>query len=153
MVKLQLDHRNIIFGLEADSRDGCIRNIVDVMARNGYVGTDYADHVIARENKYPTGLPTEGAVTAIPHAAQGTVYRTGMALAILAKPVYFHNMADPSQRLPVEIVCVLANVDPDQQLSDLRRLMACFSEEERLLALRAATRPEQVAEILAAAED
>lgn len=150
---LELDKKNVIIGLEAQDRDDCIRKIVAHMAENGYVGLDYADAVIERENKYPTGLPTEGVVTAIPHANCGTVHITGMALAVLTRPVGFYNMADSSELLQAEIVCVIANTDANQQLSTLRQLMTCFSEEELLLKIKAAQTAEEIIEILANAEE
>ncbi|MBR5559338.1 MAG: PTS sugar transporter subunit IIA [Oscillospiraceae bacterium] len=150
---LELDKRNVILGLEASDRDDCIRKIVAHMAENGYVGLDYADAVIERENKYPTGLPTEGVVTAIPHANCGTVHITGMALAVLTHPVGFYNMADSSELLKPEIVCVIANTDASQQLSTLRQLMTCFSEEELLLKIKAAATAEEIIDILANAEE
>ena len=150
---IELDKKNVIIGLEADDRDDCIRKIVARMAENGYVGLDYADAVIERENKYPTGLPTEGVVTAIPHASCGTVHITGMALAVLAHPVGFYNMADSSELLQPEIVCVIANTDANQQLSTLRHLMTCFSEEELLLKIKAAQTAEEIIDILVNAEE
>jgi len=150
---LELEKKNVIIGLEAQDRDDCIRKIVARMAENGYVSLDYADAVIERENKYPTGLPTEGVITAIPHANCGTVHITGMALAVLTHPVGFYNMADSSELLQAEIVCVIANTDANQQLSTLRQLMTCFSEEELLLKIKAAQTAEEIIEILANAEE
>jgi len=145
---VELDPKNIVFGLEADSRDDAIRKLCGVMERNGYLGPDYAGFVIERENKYPTGLPTEGVVTAIPHANKGTVLHTGIGMAILKHPVGFYNIADHSDLLQAELIFVLANVDPDKQLGDLQSLMGCFSHAELLREMRAAAAPEQVIEIL-----
>ncbi len=146
---VELDARNIIFGLEADSNDDCIRKIVDVMAQNGFVDPEYADYAIEREKTYPTGLPTDQVITAIPHAAKGKVYKSGIGMAIMKKPVGFYNMADHSDLLMAELVFVLANEDPDKQLGDLRNLMRCFSNGDLLVELKNSTTPEQVIDILA----
>ncbi len=147
-----LDEKNILLEMQADNRDDCIRKIVARMAENGYVGLDYAEHVIAREEQYPTGLPTEGVIVAIPHSNKGTVQHTGIGMAVLQNPVGFYNMADKQELLQAEMVFVLANSDPEKQLDDLRRLMECFSEEETLLAMRAAKSPSEIVKIMASVE-
>jgi len=131
-----LEEKNIRLGLSAKSRDDCIRKICAVMIENGYVGDDYADAVIERENDYPTGLPTEGVIIAIPHANKGTVHRPSIGAAILKSPVGFYNMVDPEELLMAEIVFVLANLDPEKQLQDLSKLMECFSDTELLKNIR-----------------
>ena len=147
-----LDEKNVILGLEAQDRDDCIRKIAAVMEKNGYIGSDYADEAIARENQYPTGLPTDGVIVAIPHANKGTVHHTGIGMTVLTKPVLFHNMADHSQELEAEMVFLLANTDPDKQLDDLRKLMECFSEEELLLKMKNAREPKDILDVFAQME-
>jgi len=142
-----LDERNILLGLVADSRDDCIRKICAAMVKNGYIGEDYAEAVITRENEFPTGLPTEGAIVAIPHSNQGQVFRTGAAVAVLKSPVGFYNMVDPESLLMAEIVFILANSDPDKQLDDLRDLMDCLSDSEMLISIRDADTASEIAEI------
>ena len=146
------DAKNIRLGVEADSRDDCIRKICAVMAENGYVGNDYADAVIERENEFPTGLPTEGTLVAIPHSNKGTVFHTGVGVAVLKSPVGFKNMVDPDSILMVEIVFVLCNSDPDKQLDDLRSLMDCLSEAELLKNIRNSKSEAEVADLLQSCE-
>ncbi len=150
---VELDKRNIIFDLEADNSDDCIRKIVAVMAENGFVDADYAERAIEREKRYPTGLPTDGVITAIPHAAEGTVHKSGIGMAIMQKPVGFYNMADHEDLLMAELVFVLANENPDKQLGDLQSLMRCFSKEELLIEMKNAKTPEQVIDIFARMEN
>jgi len=144
---LHIDEKNIRLGLIAEDRDDCIRKICAVMAGNGYVGGDYADAVIEREKMYPTGLPTEGTIVAIPHAAEGEVLRTGVGIAVLESPVGFYNIADPEELLMAEVVFVLANFEPGKQLDDLRSLMECLSEPEMLKGIRYAACASEIVEI------
>ena len=142
-----IDEKNICLGLEADDRDDCIRKICAIMAKNGYIGDDYADAVIARENEYPTGLPTEGPLVAIPHALQGTVFKTGAGIAVLTSPVGFYNIAEPEELLMVEVVFVLANFEPEKQLNDLKLLMECCSDREMLEGIRNAKSESEIVEL------
>jgi PTS system galactitol-specific IIA component len=131
-----LDEKNICLNLAADDRDDCIRKICDMMVENGYVGRDYADAVIVRENEYPTGLPTEGCIVAIPHSNKGEVFQTGVGIAVLQEAVGFYNMEEPEELLMAEIVFILANSDPQKQLDDLGKIMGCFSDAEMLRKIR-----------------
>ncbi|MDR1579863.1 MAG: PTS sugar transporter subunit IIA [Synergistaceae bacterium] len=146
---LSLTAENVIINLEAQSREDVIRAIVDVMAANGCVSQDYCGDVAAREEKYPTGLPTDGVRVAIPHGFSCSyVLKPAIGFASLAKPVAFRNMADRDEELPVEIVFLLANTDADEQVNDLSRLMGIFSEGEALVRLREAKRAEDVVSIM-----
>lgn len=145
---LALDTANIIFDMDAADRDDCIKQLAALMQRNGYIGEDYVDCVIQRENEYPTGLPTDGVQVAIPHSNKGTVYKTGIGVAVLKSPVSFFNMVDKSEALNVELVFMIANTDPDKQLSDLRKLMCCFSEECTLVDMKKATTADEIVKII-----
>lgn len=145
---LTLDTRNIIFNMDAKDRDDCIRKLAALMCQNGYIGEDYAEYVIQREKEYPTGLPTEGIQVAIPHANKGTVYNTGIGIALLNKPICFYNMADGDEALDVEMVFMIANTDPDKQLKDLSKLMCCFSEECTLKNIKNAPTAEEIVNII-----
>lgn len=74
---ITLDRDLIVMDLQAENKETVIRAVVDKMVEMGYVGPDYYDEVIAREKDYPTGLPSEGVMTAVPHAFCSTVKRPG----------------------------------------------------------------------------
>lgn len=123
-----LNRENILLDVEAADWQTVIRKAVSCLAENGYVEPRYADDVIAREREYPTGLPTEEVITALPHANSDAVRKTGVCVIRLAKPVAFRNMGDPDEILQAELVFVLANAaGADAHLEDLQELMDCFS--------------------------
>jgi galactitol PTS system EIIA component len=134
--------------LSATDKQDVIHRLARVLEIQGYVSADYAELVMAREEKYPTGLPTEGVAVAIPHAGVESVFSTSIAVGVLEHPVNFGNMQNPEEELPVKLVFLLANKNTDEQLNHLKRLMECFSEPQLLKDLCCATSEQAVAEIL-----
>lgn len=146
---ITLDRDLIVMDLQAENKETVIRAVVDKMVEMGYVGPDYYDEVIAREKDYPTGLPSEGVMTAVPHAFCSTVKKTGIGIAQLRTPVLFQNASDYSEELPVKLVFVMANAQGEgEHLSGLQDLMDVFCKKQMLLDLYASKTPEQFMEIM-----
>ena len=144
----------ILMKLEAGSREDAIIKLCDVLEREGYIGSSYCEEVIKREEEYPTGLPSEGVVAAIPHAFSDDCKKTGTAVGILSSPVQFRNIADFDEILDVELVFLLANASGDNEhLDALQELMGCMSRPEMLKAIKCASSADEVCDILAHAED
>lgn len=124
---LCFDERNILLEIQAADCEAVIRMLARRLEETGYVDSGYADAVLAREREYPTGLPTDDVITALPHASYSGIYKTGVAVARLKEPVTFCNMADGSEELPVRLVFLLASASGgDAHLEDLQELMGCF---------------------------
>lgn len=145
---LNFDERNIIVNLQAENSKEAIEKLVKLMERNGYVKKEYYDNVVAREQKFPTGLPTEGVRVAIPHANSDAIILSGVAVALLQKPVVFNNMANPDEEIDVEIVFLIANANENEQAKDLQTLMKCFSDGETLSKIYSSTTSYEVVEVL-----
>lgn len=129
--------RNLIFlHQEAASREEIIGRLASALQEQGYIGPDYLDAVLAREEEFPTGLPSEGVYVAIPHAFCGDVRKTGVAAAVLDTPVDFVNMGDEDEILPCSMVFLMCNAEgADSHIDDLQEMMGMFSEPELLVKL------------------
>lgn len=146
---ISVDENLILLHQEAADRTEIITRLAGLMQERGYAGPEYLQEVLDREEKYPTGLPSEGVTVAIPHAASDDVKRTGLAAAVLDHPVSFLNMGDRDETLPVEIVFLLANASgADAHLDSLQELMNCMSSSRLLCDLKAAETPAEFARIL-----
>lgn len=146
---ITLDQDLILMDLQAENKETVIRAVVDQMVEKGYVEPSYYDEVIKREKDYPTGLPSEGVMTAVPHAFCSTVKKTGIGVAVLRTPVLFQNASDYSEELPVSLVFVMANAQGEEEhLSGLQDLMGVFCKKQMLLDLYASKTPEQFIEIM-----
>ena len=119
----------------------------------GCIGDTYCRDVLAREREYPTGLPSEGVTAAIPHAYSEDVRETAVAIAVLREPVMFRNIADYDEELPVSLVFLLANgTGEGEHMDSLQELMDSMSRPTLLLAVKNASGPEEIQEILAHVE-
>lgn len=145
---LKFDEKNIIINLQAEDRREVIEKLVKLMELNGNVKKEYYDDVMAREKQFPTGLPTEGVKVAIPHANSEAIVSSGVAVALLEKPVIFNNMGKPEEEIDTHIVFLIANANKSEQAKDLQILMECFSDEEALSKIHSSTTPYEVVKVL-----
>jgi PTS system galactitol-specific IIA component len=146
----RLDPEAIVLGIDAETREEVIRLLAGRLERLGYVRSTYADAVLARENKMPTGLPIgREANIAVPHTDPEHVIKAGVALATLARPVFFANMEDPDDEVPVGLVFMLAINDKDRQIDMLQQIMEIIQSPEAIDALAGARTADEVFEILA----
>lgn len=131
--------------ISATSSKEVIHFLAGKLYEQGFVSADYGDMTFKRELDHPTGLPTKPFCIAFPHADSHGVFRSALAVAILSKPVKFKNMADPDEDLNVEIVLMLANKSPEEQIETLRNLSLLFGQPDKLSALRDQKSPGQAA--------
>jgi len=133
----------------ADDAEDVLHALADVLYADGATRETYFDAMYEREKAFPTGLPTEGVKVAIPHADVEHVNYSAFAIATLAEPVKFGEMGGaPDDLLDVEIVMMLANADPDEQVKTLRRMVDMFDEPATLQALMESGSPAQIVAIL-----
>jgi len=133
---VQFQESFVIAGLEAEDSDQVINQLANCLYKEGLVSEDYGKATILREIEHPTGLPTRPFPIAFPHADAQGVNESALAVASMKKPVKFKNMADPDEELEVEIVIMLANKSPEEQIDTLRNLAELFGEPDKLAELK-----------------
>jgi PTS system galactitol-specific IIA component len=147
---ISVTEENVLINIEAATAEEVIRILNGLLVQRGCVKAEYAELLIEREGKYPTGLPTEGVKVAIPHAfaENGEVLIPAIACATLARPVVFKNMADPDDPLEAGIVFLLALKGEHESAKDLDRVMSVFSDADLLARLYAAKSGAEFAELM-----
>jgi len=133
---LQFNEDLVLIDFDAADSTTVIKAMSDRLYARGFVSELYGQQTISREEKHPTGLPTEPFCIAFPHADAEGVNVSSLAVAILRNPVVFKNMADPDEDLLVYIVLLLANKKPEEQIETLRKLAILFGQPEKLSELR-----------------
>lgn len=136
----------MLLNYEAPDADAVINALSERLHAYGAVTEDYGQETINREKAHPTGLPTKPFAIAFPHAEAEGVHQSSLAVATLNSPVSFLNMGDPDEELTVEIVFLLANKEPEEQVQALRQLALIFSDTEKLLHVRELTSELQAVE-------
>ncbi len=142
---LEFNESLIAFDLQAKNAKEVIDLLSGSMYAQGLVTAEYGTQTWARELEHPTGLPTKPFCIAFPHADAEGVHRSALGVAVMHQPVQFQNMADPDESLDVELIFMLANRDPEEQIQTLRNLAMLFGQPEKLVELRDQTTLQGVA--------
>ncbi|UDN59781.1 PTS sugar transporter subunit IIA [Clostridioides sp. ES-S-0010-02] len=138
----------ISLGLEANDYESIIRELGNKMYQKKYVKNTYINAVLKREKTLPTGLNIGEMCVAIPHTDSQHVNESNVAVGILKNPVKFNSMIDPTDKLDVELVFLLAVKNPDSQVKLLKDLMSVFQNIKLLRDIKNASTKEEVAELL-----
>lgn len=133
---LEFNESLIAFDIQAKNAKEVIDLLSGSMYAQGLVSAEYGAQTWARELEHPTGLPTKPFCIAFPHADAQGVNRSALGVAVMHQPVKFQNMADPDESLDVELIFMLANRDPEEQIQTLRNLAVLFGQPEKLVELR-----------------
>ncbi|HLB73678.1 MAG TPA: HPr family phosphocarrier protein [Sedimentisphaerales bacterium] len=146
---LFLDKELILVGLDVATAEEAIRLLADKMISHGYVKSSFTKAVLKREAAFPTGLPTETPV-GLPHTDIEHCLKPGISLGILAQPVEFRMMGDPTQNVNVRLVFLLSVIVPQEQVKVLRRLIDFCQQSALLQSLIDSQTPAEALNILKA---
>jgi PTS system galactitol-specific IIA component len=127
-----------------ENKEEVIRFLAEQLKQKGYVHETFADAVVEREEKYPTGLYLGRINVAIPHTDTKHVKQSGVAILTLDNPVIFNKMDDPSQTIPVLIIFLLAVSEPKEYTKFLARLVGSFSDKVFIQKIYDASSPWQL---------
>lgn len=141
---LQFTEACVVVDVVARDAEEVIQMLADRLHEQGWVSDQYGWDTILREREHPTGLPTQPICIAFPHAGAEGVIESSLAVAALRESVVFKNMGDPDEDLQVELVFMLANKSPEEQIQTLRNLALLFGEGEKLSELRALITPAEI---------
>ena len=138
----------IRLNLEAETSEEALRTLAQVFVDNGVAKDSYPDAIVAREQKYPTGLPATAFDIAVPHTFAEHVNEPAMGVGVLKNPVTFQQMGSPEITLHPQILFMLAITDPKEQISLLRKIMKLIQNPEALNKVREAKTVDEVYDIL-----
>jgi PTS system galactitol-specific IIA component len=119
--------------LDLEARDA--NEIVSILGESlfdaGYVLETFVEAALTRESELPTGLPLAGDYNAaIPHTDIEHVLKPGLALATLTKPVVFHNMVNPEEEVPVQLVILMALDEAKAQVEMLQEIASVLQNSQ-----------------------
>ncbi|EGO8846819.1 PTS sugar transporter subunit IIA [Enterococcus faecalis] len=126
---VRLDEQLVFRNLKLGSSSEVLAFLAKQLHQQGYVKAEYSEAIQAREKEYPTGLPSTQPGIAIPHANYELVKQTTLAIATLKEPVFFHNMENVKQEIPVQIVIMMAIGEPHAQVEMLQKIVQIIQNE------------------------
>ena len=135
------------FFAKSVTRDELLQEMADHLLKKGFVKEGYAEAVLARENKFPTGIPCEPISVAIPHCDRGFVNDTAVLVAKLAQPVTFNRIDDPDETVDVDLAFMLAVNSDEGQLEMLSKIMDLIQNEELVKGVLGAVSPEEISRL------
>ena len=153
MIWEALDSSLIVTGLEALDDKDLLKKLGSVVIKEGYAKESYVDALIAREADYPTGLDVDGIGVAIPHTSVEHVNKVGIAIATLNHPITFVQMGTDDETVEVQLVFMLAVVDPNAHIDQLQRIVEILQDKAVLGRLMKAKDPEEIIQIIKEKED
>jgi PTS system galactitol-specific IIA component len=136
---------------EVSTATELLRQMAAVAEREGYVHPGFADAVVDREARFPTGLPTP-VPAAIPHTDPDFVVRPGLVAALLHPPVEFVEMASVDRVVNVRLAIMLLVEDPQEQVHVLGAVVATLQDPGLVDRLAAVGNPAELVAALAAPE-
>ena len=141
----------VLLDAQALDRTDILRRMAAEFVRAGKALDSFGPAILAREEKYPTGLALGELNVAIPHSDAEHVVAPQLGFASLRDPVEFEVMGEPGATTNVSLIIMLALKKAEDQVPMLQKLMAIIQDADALAGLRAATEASQVIDIFAAA--
>ncbi|MEA4812443.1 MAG: PTS sugar transporter subunit IIA [Anaerolineaceae bacterium] len=130
-MELVINSKNMCAGLSAKHKEEVIKILSDKFFSSGLVTKDFYDHVIKREEVFPTGLPTVIPV-ALCHTDPEFVIKNALGVATLKEAVKFQEMGSPENTLDVQIVFLLALKESKDQIFWLMNIVEVFKDKNAL---------------------
>lgn len=117
-----------VFVSSQTSQKGVFREVYDDLLKKKLVTVDFFEHLIEREENYPTGLDLtlidqKLPNIAIPHTESNYVNTTRIIPIKLTHPISFNNMIQPKTELEVSFLFMILNKDGETQSNLLATIM------------------------------
>ncbi|GBU10425.1 PTS fructose transporter subunit IIA [Erysipelotrichaceae bacterium] len=130
---------------QGETKEAVILELGATLISQNKITSDYLSEVIQREDQYPTGLDFGHIQIAIPHATTSdSVFETAIAIAKLVKPLSFFSMGNSSEKLEVELVCLLAVKNPQKHLETIQKIIFFFQNKESVQDIKKAETVEEL---------
>lgn len=129
---------------EADSAEQLLTIMGEIVQNMGYAEPTFTEHVIRREQVYPTGLSTMYMNMAVPHTDACHVIKQAIVVAKLKKPIPFHAMGMDEETIMVDYVFMLLLKNDGAQVPLLQKLMNMCADENVTDSLKKAASSEEI---------
>jgi galactitol PTS system EIIA component len=140
---------NLIFPLNASSKEEAIQALGNLLHKNGFVKDTFVPAVVAREKEFATGLPAGDVGVAIPHTDAHHINKQAVAVGILPKSVTFCEMGDPEDSpVNVKVIFMLAVPDKNKVMTVLQQVIGIIQNKEFLQSLTTTTDRQKLVQTL-----
>lgn len=140
--------------LHLQAADGfdAVRLLTEPLVESGHAEPAFAEDVWAREETFPTGLPTQPHAVAIPHADPDHVHQSAVCFGTLTAPVSFAQMGtDGSTTLAVQVIILLAIKEREKQAELIQQVVKLIQDGDLLTELLKAEDVDQAYQLIQSA--
>ncbi|MDR2460610.1 MAG: PTS sugar transporter subunit IIA [Deltaproteobacteria bacterium] len=153
MIVEKLALGRIKLGITAATQEEALKTVGQMLIDSGLCKESYLEALVKREKEFPTGLDMGGFGVAIPHTDVTHVNSSGLAMAVLDKPVTFTLMGMDDEFVEVKLICAMAIDNPNQHLDMVEALLHLLRDKSFLNDLAEARSPEDFLSIIRAKEN
>lgn len=118
--------------MEVSSKKDFFTQVAQYLELERMVNETFEEAIIAREEKYPTGLQLENFSIAIPHTDTMHIREPFVAINRVKKYLDFYQMGTDDVIVPVKDILVLGIKNSQEQVGLLSQLMSIFSDQDFL---------------------
>ena len=129
MIWEELDKAIIFDEVDATDWKDVMMKVGGTLVQENYAKKSYIDALITRETEFPTGLDVNGIGVAIPHTD-------------------FIQMGSDDDIVKVQLIFMLAVVDPSAHLEKLQRILAIIQDTDVLMKLLNVHEKQEIIEII-----
>jgi len=149
---LRPDH--IRLHLQAADGFEAVRLLTEPLVESGHAEPEFTEDVWAREENFPTGLPTQPHAVAIPHADPDHIHQSAVCFGTLTAPVSFAQMGtDGSTILEVRVIILLAIKEREKQAELIQQVVSLIQDGDLLTELLKAENVDQAHQLIQSALD
>lgn len=116
----------------ASTQDEIFEKLSRPLYQFNIVNEGFLEGVRIREQKFPTGLPTEPFGVAIPHTDPGYVKQNAISVGVLRQPITFTVMGTEDETTQVRLVFLLALNESQKQLNILKCITELIRDAKQL---------------------
>lgn len=131
-----LDKDLIELDVKSEDKDELLRHMGEKLLIKNIVKETYPEAVVMREKEFPTGIPSKSIGIAIPHTVAEHVNEPKVAISILKNPIEFQMMGEPSEKVQVSLIIMIAINNPDLQIDFLQKLVSIIEDHDLLLQIK-----------------
>jgi len=145
---LSIKESLILVKEKVTSQEEIIRKLGGMLFENGFVKDTYTQAVLDREIEYPTGLQARVTGVAIPHTDTEYVLKPAVAIATLKDPIIFNGMGMPDTEVKVDVILMLAILNPKQVVHILRKVIFILEDDDALKKMQSAKTKSEIKDIM-----
>lgn len=137
-----------VLKLDKRTKDEVLEELSQAAISAGYAKPGFAQAILERETKYPTGLHTPEIEVAVPHADAEWTVQPSLTIGILENPVIFDPMGGEGGEVQAELVFMLTIEDPSEHVDFLRAFSSLMEVPQVLIDFKKSGDPQPLIEII-----